>query len=69
MALVSVSDDKIQITILILRRGALSKSDTLNYPTLGRYNMYDDDHGDHIGVGPPWLSSESDGLAPTSAST
>ena len=27
MALVSVSDDKIQITILILRRGALSTSE------------------------------------------
>ena len=41
------------------------QSDILN----SRNYMYDDDHGHHIGVGPPWLSSESDGLAPTSAST
>ena len=45
MALVSVSDDKIQITILILRRGALSRwlncalrdDEAVNWVSIGHY--------------------------------
>ena len=44
MALVSVSDDKIQITILILRRGALSKQHPLStsHPTMEVQKAYFD---------------------------